>query len=334
VNIICHLLPRIAPASAATASAAALAAALAAVPTPRPERRLQSLVNLYNVAWEPAAKTAVLMQALSFAGAAGLADAMLPVVRQHGDAWARDLGLGAAQERELYVAAAAALRGCTRKPRTAAREAYRLLAKCLTTYEGAGAAEAAAAAPVAAQVAAEFVRSPDMFQFDHAANPAVLALAGSPEHGQLHALLAVFLGGGVPEFQAFAAAHPGAVEAAGLTQEAALEKMRLLALVGLACDSRELTFAQVAASLALPESGVEAVVVAAIGKRLLEARIDQLAGRVAVSKCAPRTFGGEQWATLRRQLGGWRGAVAAVRELGADEKSVLPRGIEQLSVGC
>jgi hypothetical protein len=36
-----------------------------------------------------------------------------------------------------------------------------------------------------------------MFQFDLAANPAVAQLATSPQHADLHRLLAVFLGGSV-----------------------------------------------------------------------------------------------------------------------------------------
>lgn len=51
------------------------------------------------------------------------------------DSWPRDLRLPAARERELYVACAAVLQACTRKPKTAAKEAYRLLLKCLSTYE-------------------------------------------------------------------------------------------------------------------------------------------------------------------------------------------------------
>lgn len=45
----------------------------------------------------------------------------------------------------------------------------------------------------------EFIRSPDMFQFDLAANPAVTQLgsSGSGENRALHRLLTIFLTGTV-----------------------------------------------------------------------------------------------------------------------------------------
>jgi hypothetical protein len=121
------------------AAAARLAAARAATTDSRPEKRLLALVTLYNAAYDSGSKAAVLMEALGYAKRAGLSDIMLPVIRAHADGWAGELQLGAGAERQLYTACADTLGACTRKPRTAAREAYRLLSKCLATYEvGAG----------------------------------------------------------------------------------------------------------------------------------------------------------------------------------------------------
>ena len=138
MNLTCHLVPRI-PLPAAAAAAARLAAALAANTESRPDTRLQALVTLYNAAYDSGSKAAALMQALAYAKQAGLSDLLLPVIRAQADGWAAELKLGAGAERQLYTACADTLGACTRKPRTAAREAYRLLSKCLATYEvGAG----------------------------------------------------------------------------------------------------------------------------------------------------------------------------------------------------
>ena len=134
LNMMCHLVPRI-PLPAATAAAQRLAAALAASTDSRPDKRLLALVTLYNAAYDAPTKAAVLLQALGYAKAAGLSDTMLPVIRAHADSWPTELGLDAAGERRLFTACADALEGCTRKPRTAAREGVRLLSKCLVTYE-------------------------------------------------------------------------------------------------------------------------------------------------------------------------------------------------------
>jgi hypothetical protein len=55
---------------------------------------------------------------------------------------------------------------------------------------------------VAAAVVTEFVRSPEMFQFDLLDNPAVRALAADPQHAPLHRLLTIFLSGTVKVWHA------------------------------------------------------------------------------------------------------------------------------------
>ena len=54
------------------------------------------------------------------------------------------------------------------------------------------------------------------------------------------------------------------------------------------------------------EGDVEVWVVRAIGKKLLEARIDQMRRTVAVTKCMQRTFSTAQWRSLLAQLGAWK----------------------------
>ncbi|KAL4432598.1 hypothetical protein ABPG77_000535 [Micractinium sp. CCAP 211/92] len=326
LNMTCHLVPRI-PAPAAAGAASCLAAALASSTEARPDKRLLALVTLYNAAYDPASKAAVLLEALRYARAANLADIMLPVIRAHADGWARELGLDAAGERALYAASADTLAGVSRKPRTAAREAYRLLCKCLATYEDAAAADLPGAVPAAAQVVAEFIRSPDSFQFDLAGNPAVAQLAGSPQHGALHRLLTIFLTGTIQDYQAFVGTAEGAaaLAAAGISAEDALAKMRILAFMGLAHGATEISFDQIQAALGLGAGEVEAAVVQAIGKKIAEARIDQLRGTVAVSKCAPRTFEAQHWRELQATLAGWKEAAMMAQQALSEQASGAPR---------
>ena len=180
----------------------------------------------------------------------------------------------------------------------------------------------------------DFVRSPDLFHFDLAENPAVVALASHPQHAPLHALLTIYLNGSVTDFNAFAASNPAVFASLGVSAEDAAAKMRLLALVGLVPAAAEIKFQDISTSLEIPANEVESVVVQAIGKRLMEARINQLEEVVTVTKCAPRTFGAAQWVELQGQLKAWKESVASVMELGTDERSVLSRGISELSVGA
>lgn len=333
INIICHLVPRI-PVPGARAAASRLASALGATPTVRPDRRLQALVNLYNVVWDPESKYTVLLQTLAFSKASGLADVMLNVVRTHSDTWAADLSLVPADERNLYVACANALRGCTRKPKTAAKEAYRLLCKYLVTFDGASASEAANGAAVASQVVSDYLKSPDLFHFDLKDSPAIAALASNSQYAPLYQLLTIYLTGSVADFNNFVQSNRVVFQSLGVTEEAAAGKMKLLALMGLAHGSAEIKFSEIASSLDLPAEEVETVVVQAIGKRLMEAKIDQLAGVVTVTKCAPRTFGAPQWQELLGQLASWKKSVGEVMDLGKDEKNMLSKGIAELSVGA
>ena len=65
-------------------------------------------------------------------------------------------------------------------------------------------------------------------------------------------------------------------------------------------------------ALGVGEGDVEAWVVRAIGKKLLEARIDQMRRTVAVTKCAQRYFSTAQWRALLAQLGAWKVCSQAI----------------------
>lgn len=331
INIICHLVGRISPPDAATA-AKKLSFALASQTTIRPDRRLQALVNLYNVVSDSPSKIAVLLEILAYSKASGLADIILGIIRANADSWAESLQLDKAQERQVYAACADALSSCTRKPKTAAKETYRLLSKHLETFRGTDAATAATATPIARRMVIDFIKSPDMFYFDLADSPAVAALASDAETASLHQLLTIYLSGSVAEFKQFAAKNVQLFEE---TLEISLgdaeTKMKLLALMGLANRVSEIAFADIASSLDIDISEVEGIVVQSIGKKLLDGRIDQLKRAVTVNKCLPRTFGMEQWRQLQGQLRGWKESIAHVQQLGTDEKDVLPRGIAELT---
>lgn len=117
------------------------------------------------------------------------------------------------------------------------------------------------------------------------------------------------------------AAHPALLAGLGVTPEAALSKMQLMALMGLAHGASEVSCAQIQAALGISEAEVEGAVVQAIGKRIIDARIDQLQGTVTITKCAPRAFGGEQWGELAAQLEGWARTVATLRALSSEQKT-------------
>lgn len=331
MSVPCHLVQRLAGAQA-LAAVQRLAAALASNPESRPDKRLQTLVTLYNVTRDAEPKFAVLLQLLAYAKASKHADVVLAVIRANSDSWAKDLNLSPANERALYIACADTLRTCTRKPKTAAKEAYRLQCKCLTTFVNAPAGDIPSGVPTAVAVVTDYLKSQDLFQFDLADNPVVKQLAKESAHAPLHQMLTIYLSGTVQEYQKFASSNAALLTTLGISAEDGLGKMRLLALMGLAHGASEMTFTEIQSALSLAPEEVEPLVVQALGKRLMEARIDQLQGNVAVSKCASRTFGPEQWKDLQGQLQRWAATVAHVREITADEKAVLAKGVAELNL--
>lgn len=326
-NVCTHLPPRC---ENSTQAASQLAAALSADPTNRPERRLQGLINLYNTVLEPASKLHVLLAIMEFAKASSLADIMLNVVKGNIDSWITTLGLSSADQRTLLVACADSLESCTRKPKTAARESYRLRIRALKTYTAADLD--ASGVEVAAKVVKEYIVSQDLFQFDVAEIPAVKALESSADHKVLYAMLKLLLDGTVKEFRAFMASDgKKVVDTIGVTEDLLLSKMMLMALVGLVNRRSSVCFKEIAENLDLSSnSDVENLIVKAIGKKLMEAKIDQLAEEVVISKCSSRKFERAEWEGLSADLKQWRQAISDVLELGTDTKSALFSGLEKL----
>jgi translation initiation factor 3 subunit M len=338
LDIICHIIPRIPSPSDAFVAAQKLAAALASSTQSRPDKRLQSLITLYNVVQGHQGRTTVLLTTLKYTKTSpGLADVMVNVIRKNVDDWAADLAADPPAQREMLCACADALRAAVRRPKTAAKERYRLLTRCLTTYVSP--ADATSGKQVAADVIKEFIASPDLYHFDLLSSPAVAQLASDNQYAPLHGLLTVYLDGGIPDYKAFISKNPKSLELCGISADQSLEKMRLLALMGLArgaSHTGELSFSDLQLALEMDASDVESCIVQAIGKKIMEARIDQLRGMVEVGKCTPRMFGAEEWNELSGQLGRWRETVAQVKEFAGseDEKDALTggRGLAALSV--
>jgi translation initiation factor 3 subunit M len=222
------------------------------------------------------------------------------------------------------------LGSCTRKPKTAARESYRLKIKALGTFDK---GNSDSGVDIAAQVISEFLASKDLYSFDFFQNPVVQALKSSPEHKALFEMLDAYLNGSVNQFAQFLK-NGGAevISKLGVTEEEATTKMRLLALAGLANNRSSLTFNEVSTSLDIPTCDVEDIIVKAIGKHLLEAKINQLNETVIISKCYSRKFEDEEWKNLQADMKQWRSTIKHILELGADNKAVLAKGFSELQL--
>lgn len=327
-NIICHLVPRI-EADGCRAASERLASAFSSAPDVRPERRMQALINLYNTVQDINAKLHTLLTTLDFSKQSGLADIMLGVIRANIESWVSTLCLNKAEARKLYLACADALTACTRKPKSATKEIYKLKIRALETYDECTANEGA---EVAVAVVTEFMSSEELFSFDLLDNPVIQALKDNDALKDVYQLLVLFLAGKVDEFSEMCASGHGskALEQIGLAKDKALTKIELMALIEIIHKKSKLTFEEISAALSVPKEDVEGILVKAIGKRLVEAKIDQLKEEVLVSRCTARRFDEIEWESLLQTIGQWRRAMNEMKTFGGDETSVLSSGFAEL----
>lgn len=325
---MCHIVPRIESPASSTA-AERLAGALSSDPQTKPERRLQGLINLYNTVLEPSAKLYILLKSLDFAKQSGLADIMLGVVKANIDSWVPVLSLSHTDARALYLACADSLASCTRKPRTAAKEAYRLRIKALRTYT---VDDSEQGVDVAAHVVSEYIASADLFHFDLINAPVIKRLESSKEYADMHTMLQLLLSGTVKDFRGFVSTPAGkaVVTSCNTTEDALTSKMLLLALVGLFNRRASVSFKEISENLDVAVKDVENLIVQAIGKKLIEAKIDQLEETVLISKCSSRQFEQLEWQNLQKDLKEWREAISDVLSLGVDTNTTLLQGFAKL----
>ena len=95
------------------------------------------------------------------------------------------------------------------------------------------------------------------------------------------------------------------------------ENLRLLSLSLLASEYEEIPYAEVGATLQVPQGEVEAWVVEAITAGLVEARMDQQQEVVMVTRATHRHCARGDWAKLQEKLHSWRhnveGLLATLR---------------------
>ncbi|DBB15616.1 TPA: hypothetical protein ACH3X3_003828 [Trebouxia sp. C0006] len=310
VNVISHLVPRLPPHQVRSA-AKQVADALTATVDEQAQQRLGGLTELYNVAEDAKTQHMLLQQAIAYATKANLANLLGPVIKNRIEEWIKDWRLSPADSRDLYLDTAALLRTNKRR-KTAAKDAYKLTLRCLSTFDDSSPEDVASVKGVAAQAVSEFIRSPDLFQFDLFESPTITQLKGDSEYGHLYQLLEIILNGNLSGYESF---DKSKLE--NTSEEEVQTKVRLTALMTLGTRStHELKFGEVQQALGLgSDSEVEAWVVRAIGKRLLEGRINQLKQTVTITKCAHRTFAAAQWQELKQQLAAWKDNVQQVEQL-------------------
>lgn len=216
--------------------------------------------------------------------------------------------LSTEQQRHLFLEVSLAFEAQSKDAKS-----QQFLLKYLATYEG------STMAPedkhLAAKGAVGAIRNPIvcfMERHNLLGMSAIAQLKGDSEHSGLFALLHIFSVGKLKDYMDLHEANPGMFEKYTLDHEACCAHMRLLSLTSLATEHEEIPYSAIAETLSVPLEEVEAWVVRAITSKLIDAKMDQLAQVVMISRCTHRSFAIDQWTGLSEKLKSWKANVRTI----------------------
>lgn len=293
-------------------TASKLANSIGKQPDVAGEVKLNGLLGLYTSCPTKPTQYLVLLQLLKFAQQSKqLAALLVPITKGKADEWRRSWGLKASMAYELYIHLANVMKVVG--DRSCIKEYLRLQSSALALPQDP--TELAKAKPFAVEAVKTFIRSPDIFQCDFWELPAVQQLAQDKSSAPLLQLLDVVLQGDLQGFKKVGT--PALLESVGVSTDAAMTKMRLMALLmlGSKASGSPVAFTDIQAALDITPEQVQPWVVRAIGSKLLDGRIDQVAATVTITRCHHRTFTSKEWQGLGQQLSSLRGALVSASDM-------------------
>ncbi|KAJ7693878.1 PCI-domain-containing protein [Mycena rosella] len=217
-------------------------------------------------------------------------------------------------------------------------DAYEKSGQLATAYEYSMAyvrslpAGAPATETAAVETIATALRLPFVFDFDPLFK--LDAVVAAKDH-ELFTLLHIFLNDGLPQFKAWEASHPAALEKYQLESAQLERKIRLLTLASLGFKNigHDLPYSQVAEALHVEPSEVEKWVIDVIRAGLLSGKLSQTSQSLHITRSTARTFEREQWEALEKRLVAWKAGLAGVLEVvAAARKQGTPHVVGQTPV--
>jgi len=130
----------------------------------------------------------------------------------------------------------------------------------------------------------------------------------------IHKLLTIFVSGNIRDYLKFHEENPAFMEENGLDDQRNRHKMRLLTLLDVIGDQRELSYDPLMEAVGIEEDDIEELVIEARQTKLIRARIDEVNRRVIVSQACQRSFGEEDWHKLAFGFKKWKDQLLKVNE--------------------
>ncbi|KAI7865075.1 hypothetical protein BDF14DRAFT_1828356 [Spinellus fusiger] len=296
-----------APEQNLASSVKALVQTLSKTESPKTSLKQKILLNLYNAL--PATCALRYDAFIGLVDVTAQADELDSLYSQleHIDQWVKQWGIDIETERHLYSHLSEKLKESREE-----KMSLDFLLKRLSTYsQDTVSTEYAKEAVLRAVNAEKFFAFEDLLQYN-----AVQKIKDTLEYEFLN----VFLNGNVSIYKTFAASHSELIQ----DGENNLRKIRLLSLASLGSENlaRELTYAQVAASLEISEDEVEMWVIDVIRAGLVEAKLDQLNKNIIIHRSIYRVFGKEQWQQLGARLNTWKDSLNEILAIISNAKLI------------
>eukprot|EP00050_Salpingoeca_kvevrii_P009991 m.5933 g.5933 ORF g.5933 m.5933 type:complete len:386 (-) comp2565_c0_seq1:183-1340(-) len=288
------------------AATRSIAAALGSPSTKGHElSRMKALANLFNSF--PASSPSrydIYLQVVELA-ATSKNSAVVAGQLKNVDAWLDQWKADAQQRQVLYKKIADLLQAADNRT-----EHQRFLVKYLQTFNGANETKLREARDDATALVVRALADDSTFDVsDIVALDAVRELKTT----KLSEVLHIFESGSSADLDAWLKANPRQLDTIGLNEEEFRRKVGLMTLASLCASNSTLTFKQIADELKVAEDDVESWVIDGIRAGLVEAKIDELNSKIAVSRSTYTKFGDEQWKDLKAKLGAWRSNISSVQ---------------------
>eukprot|EP00742_Colponemidia_sp_Colp-10_P001987 GILJ01002122.1.p1 GENE.GILJ01002122.1~~GILJ01002122.1.p1 ORF type:complete len:409 (-),score=87.80 GILJ01002122.1:142-1320(-) len=272
--------------------------------------RLRLLSNVFNIFdRKSSALFDLFLKTVDFAAQTQNAQLLVPHLKNI-DNFVVDWNLSVDQQKTLFLSLSQVLRGVGH------RDAYKLLVRYLSKFEGSSGSDLTVAKEHAKQAVTEAIKGADFTQCDVLLEmAAVKQLETDSQYATLFRLLKIFAVDTLDAFNAFHKQNPTFLQSVGLNVDDCVEKMRLLSLCSLAADQTELSYASIASGLQIAEEDVEQWIVRAVTVGIVEAKMDQLKRTVSFNRCTQRVFGDAQWKQVSSQIKSWKENVRALLEV-------------------
>ncbi|TTI30688.1 Eukaryotic translation initiation factor 3 subunit M [Bagarius yarrelli] len=261
----------------------------------RPTLRMQLLSNLFHGMDENTPVRYTVYCSLIKVAAACNAIAFIPTELDQVRKWIVDWNLTTEKKHTLLRLVYEALVDCKKS-----ESAAKVMVELLGSYTEDNASQARVDAH---RCIVRALKDPNTFLFDH-----LLALKPVRflEGELIHDLLTIFVSAKLAAYVKFYQSNKDFIDSLGLCHEQNMAKMRLLTFMGMAVETKELSFDTMQQELQIGTDDVEPFVIDAVRTKMVYCKIDQTQRKVVVSHSTHRTFGKQQWQQLYDTLSSWK----------------------------